>query len=293
MASFQNLCARERTLDFDAYWRAGADAELHHFIGKDIVNFHGLFWPALLCATGHRLPTALHAHGFLTVNAAKMSKSKGSFITARDYLDHLDAEYLRYYFATKLGGGVEDIDLNWDDFLARVNADLVGKVVNIASRSAGFLHRGFGGRLPPRGDAPALVAEFAARGDAIAGHYEALEFGQAMRAVAALADRANQYLSARQPWRLAKRDPRALEVQAICGTAMELFALLALYLKPVTPGLAARSEAMLATELRWDARERPLPAGAALAPFKPLLVRARREQIDAALASAARVGAGS
>ena len=285
MACFQNLCARESALDFNAYWGAGADTELHHFVGKDIINFHGLFWPALLCATGHRLPTALHAHGFLTIDAAKMSKSRGTFITARDYLAFLDAECLRYYFATKLGSGVEDIDLNWDDFLARVNADLVGKVVNIASRCAGFLHRGFDGRLPARGDEPALVAEFAQRADAIAARYEALEYGQAMRAITALADRANQYLSARRPWELAGRDPRASAVQAVCGTAMELFALLMLYLKPVTPNLAARGEALLGVELDWAARERLLPAGGAIAPFEPLLVRIKRERLNEMLSA--------
>ena len=281
MASFQALCAREDGLDFDAYWRADSDAELHHFIGKDIINFHGLFWPALLSATGHRLPSALHAHGFLTVNAAKMSKSRGTFITARDYLAHLDAEYLRYYFAAKLGAGVDDIDLNWDDFLTRVNSDLVGKVVNIASRAAGFLHRGFEGRLPERDDDPALVAEFVERAEAIAARYEALEYGQAMRAITALADRANQYLSARQPWNLAKRAANAPEVQAVCGTAMALFALLMLFLKPVTPALVERAEALLGVELRWESRARLLAPGSVIAPFKPLLLRVRPEQIDA------------
>ncbi len=286
MACLQNLCAREPGLDFDAFWSPDSDAEIHHFIGKDIVNFHGLFWPALLAATGHRLPSALHVHGFLMINGAKMSKSRGTFITVRDYLQHMDPEPLRYYFATKLGAGIDDIDLNWDDFLSRVNSDLVGKVVNIASRSAGFLSRGFGGRLPAQCDDPALVAEFVAAADGIAARYEALEYGQAMRAITALADRANQYLSARRPWRLAAQRADDPQVQAICGTAIELFALLMLYLKPVLPNLVARSEAWLGVEFRWEARGELLSVDA-IAPFQDLMRRVERSEVDAMLAAAA------
>jgi len=200
MASFRNLCER-RGLDFDAWWKADARTELYHFIGKDILRFHTLFWPAMLNGAGFRTPTAIFAHGFLTVDGQKMSKSRGTFIKARTYLDHLNPEYLRYYFAAKLGSGVDDIDLNLEDFVARVNSDLVGKVVNIASRCSGFINKRFGNRLSDQCSEAALYAEFVADGAAVAAHYERREFSQAVRRIMALADRANQYIDAHKPWR--------------------------------------------------------------------------------------------
>jgi methionyl-tRNA synthetase len=243
MASFQNLCEREG-LDFDDYWKADSDAELYHFIGKDIINFHGLFWPAMLDGAGLRKPTAIFSHGFVTVNGAKMSKSRGTFIKARTYLDHLDPEYLRYYFAAKLNSRVDDFDLNLDDFVQRVNTDLVGKVVNIASRTGNFVAR-FGGRLGSDLDNPALVREAQQAAPRIAELYEQREFGKAMREIMALADHANVYIADKAPWTLAKEEGRQQEVLAICATALNVFRLLVLYLKPVLPGLAERAEAFL------------------------------------------------
>ena len=276
MASSEKL-NREIGADFDDWWGADSDAELHHFIGKDIINFHGLFWPALLDATGHRLPTAIHAHGFLTVNGEKMSKSRGTFILARRYLEHLDADALRYYFAAKLDGGVGDIDLNLDDLRARINADLVGKFVNIASRCGGFLTRGFEGRLAAP-DAPALVARGVDAAATIAERFETREYAKAIRDITALADETNAHISERAPWDMAKKDPNAAEVQAACSTAIAMFRLLALYLKPVTPDLAERAEAFLGEELRWnqlrrDARE------IQVAPFEPMRSRIEEEQL--------------
>ena len=205
IASFQNYC--ERTgVRFDDYWSLDSSAELYHFIGKDIINFHGLFWPAMLYSSRLRTPTAIFAHGFLTVNGTKMSKSRGTFINASTYLEHLDAEYLRYYFAAKLTAGVDDIDLNLEDFTQRVNSDLVGKVVNIASRCAGFLRKGFDNQLTASTAEPELVQEFFDAGDGIAELYERREFNKAMREIIALADRANQYIDMKKPWVLAKEE---------------------------------------------------------------------------------------
>jgi methionyl-tRNA synthetase len=280
MASFDQYCQRHNDMDFDSYWRDGADTEVHHFIGKDIINFHALFWPAVLEGAGHRKPTRLHVHGFVTVDGTKMSKSRGTFINAETFLAHLDPEYLRYYFATKLNGTVDDIDINLDDFVARVNADLVGKVVNIASRCAGFIHRLCDGRLGTRIHDEPLWNDFVSAQDAIARHYEAGDFARAVREISALADRANQYIAHHAPWTLAKDPERHADVQDICTQGLNLFRVLIGLLKPVLPRTAANSERFLAVPaLDWHAlgsylRDHRINA------FEPLLTRLERAQVD-------------
>mgnify|MGYP000470575494 CR=1 FL=1 len=222
MASFQHLCDRTEGLDFDEYWLADSECELYHFIGKDIMYFHTLFWPAVLAGSGYRTPSSVFAHGFLTVNGQKMSKSRGTFIKARTYLDNLHPEFLRYYYAAKLGPTIEDIDLNLDDFVARVNSDLVGKLVNIASRCAGFINKQFDGRLAAALPDDALFAEFAEASESIARHYEAREYSKAMRLVMALADKANRYIDEHKPWVMAKDEDRLPEVQNVCTQGLNL-----------------------------------------------------------------------
>ena len=282
MASFQNLCEREG-INFDDYWKADSDAELYHFIGKDIINFHGLFWPAMLDGAGLRKPTAIFSHGFVTVNGAKMSKSRGTFIMARTYLDHLDPEYLRYYFAAKLNSRVDDFDLNLEDFAQRVNTDLVGKVVNIASRTGNFVKK-FGGRLGDDLDNPLLAREAQEAASRIAAFYEQREFSKAMREIMSLADHANGYIADKAPWSLAKEDGKEQEVLAICTTALNVFRLLVLYLKPVLPGLAERAEAFLdIPPLTWADAE-TLLINHPINKFKPLLSRVDMAHIEAMLA---------
>ena len=282
MASFQNLCEREG-INFDDYWKADSDAELYHFIGKDIINFHGLFWPAMLDGAGLRKPTAIFSHGFVTVNGAKMSKSRGTFIMARTYLDHLDPEYLRYYFAAKLNSRVDDFDLNLEDFAQRVNTDLVGKVVNIASRTGNFVKK-FGGRLGDDLDNPLLAREAQEAAGRIAAFYEQREFSKAMREIMSLADHANGYIADKAPWSLAKEDGKEDEVLAICTTALNVFRLLVLYLKPVLPGLAERAEAFLdIPPLTW-ADAGTLLLDHPINKFKPLLSRVDMAHIEAMLA---------
>jgi methionyl-tRNA synthetase len=288
IASHEVLCQQEGD-DFDAYWLPGGDTELYHFIGKDIVNFHGLFWPAMLDSAGLRQPTAVYAHGFLTVNGVKMSKSRGTFILAETYLAHLDPEYLRYYFAAKLSSGVDDIDLNLDDFVQRVNADLIGKVVNIASRCAGFLRKKFDNKLSANCSEPELVQSFIDAGDSIAALYEAREFNRAMREVIALADRANQYIDDKKPWVMAKDEAQASAVQEVCSVGINLFRVLATYLKPVLPNMAQKSEAFLCTSLDWTALETPLVQHQ-LAPFEPLLQRVDADVVAAMVDASKRDG---
>ena len=284
MASFSNLAAspagRARGLSFDDYWSPDSSAELYHFIGKDILYFHTLFWPALLEGAGFRRPTAVHVHGFLTVNGQKMSKSRGTFIAAATYLEHLDPEYLRYYYAYKLGAGLDDIDLNLEDFVARVNADLVGKYVNLASRCAGFISQRFDGQLADMLDAPELQQRFIDAGSSIGTAYESREFGRAMRETMALADEANRYIDDRKPWVLA-RDPHSLpRVQAVCTQGLNLFRLLTVYLKPVLPRVATRAEAFLDSgPLNWETRLQPL-LGTRIAAYEALLVRVDPEAIS-------------
>ena len=283
IASFRNLCDRRGDLDFDAWWRPGSDKELYHFIGKDIVYFHSLFWPAVLHGSGFRTPTAVHAHGFLTVNGEKMSKSRGTFIRASTWLEHLDPEALRYYYATKLGPGVEDIDLSLDDFVQRVNSDLVGKLVNIASRCAGFIHRVADGRLAPALPDPALHAEFVAAGPEIAECFEQRRYGQAIRQVMALADRANQYIDREKPWVMAREPGRERDVQAVCTQGLNAFRSLVTWLKPVLPHLAAEAERFLACPpLAWDDAAVPL-LDHRIGPFEPLMQRIEPAAVQALL----------
>lgn len=272
MGSFENFCARRPDVDFDAFWERGHDTELYHFIGKDIINFHGLFWPAILHSAGLRTPSAVYAHGFLTVNGTKMSKSRGTFIDARHYLEHLSAEYLRYYFAAKLGAGVEDIDLNLDDFVQRVNADVVGKLVNIASRCAGFLRREFANRTSAALAEPALMRRFTDAAEPIAAAFEAREFSRALRLIMELADHANQYIDEHKPWQLAKDPQQRQRVQDVCSAGINCFRMLMIYLQPVLPRTAERAAAFLRSELVWSELPRQL-LGHELAPFTPLLQR--------------------
>jgi len=292
MASFEAFCKRSG-YDFDAYWKPGHDTELYHFIGKDIVNFHTLFWPAMLSSVGYRTPTGVFVHGFVTINGQKMSKSRGTFINASDYLAHLDPEYLRYYFAAKLSSAVDDLDLNLDDFVARVNSDLVGKVVNIASRCAGFISKGFDGLLSAQCSEPALVAEFQAAKAEIAAHYESRDYSKALRQIMALADKANAYIADKAPWTLAKTDKQSPEVQAICSTGINLFRLIMSYLKPVLPAMTARAEAFLAiAPLQWDSVDSLLLAHR-IGPFTPLLTRIEPDKVAAMMATAGAGAAGA
>ena len=264
--------ARRDGLDFDAWWGPASTAELHHFIGKDILYFHTLFWPAMLTGAGFRRPTAVHTHGFLTVNGQKMSKSRGTFITGGRYLERLPPEPLRYYFAAKLSPGVEDMDLSFDDFVNRYNADVVGKLVNIASRCAGFIARG-GGRLATELPEPALYAEFAEARGRIAERYAGCDFQSAIREIAALADRANQYIDTHKPWNLAKQPARAAEALAVCTQGINLFRVLITYLEPVLPAMAERAATFLGRGVRrWDEVATPL-LGTPLAPYEPLATR--------------------
>ncbi len=280
MASFRNFCDKQG-LDFDEYWAEGSEAELYHFIGKDIIYFHALFWPAMLHGAGFRKPTTIHAHGFLTVNGQKMSKSRGSFIKARTYLEHLNPEYLRYYFAAKLGAGVDDIDLNLEDFVQRVNSDVVGKVVNIASRNAGFITKRFGGRLSAELAEPALLEEFVAAGDSIAEHYEKREFSRAVREIMKLADRANQYIDDKEPWVVAKEGSRSQELQDICSMGINLFKVLIGYLRPILPGTAEASEAFLKIgPQQWIDIATPL-LDHEIGKFKPLMTRVDPKKVEA------------
>lgn len=289
LASFLHLAKQRADLDFDEYFKPDSDVELYHFIGKDIVYFHTLFWPAVLEGAGYRKPTGVFAHGFLTVNGQKMSKSRGTFIAARDYLDHLDPEYLRYYYAVKLSPGIEDIDLNLEDFVARVNSDLVGKLVNIASRCAGFIHKNFDGVLSAELERPELYAEFVASSAVLAQQYEAREYSRAMREIMRLADLANQYIDERKPWVLAKEGKDA-EVQQVCTTGLNLFRALMLYLTPVLPATAARAAEFLQTEAaQWNDAEQPL-LGKSIAKFKPLLTRIEAAQVEKLVAASTEHG---
>ncbi len=280
MASFKHFC-QQQGLDFNAFWGKDSDTELYHFIGKDIIYFHALFWPAMLSGAGFRTPTAIFAHGFLTVNGQKMSKSRGTFIKARTYLEHLNPEYLRYYFAAKLSNGVDDLDLNLEDFSQRVNADLVGKVVNIASRCAGFINKRFQGRLSKKLVEQDLYDTFARCADEIAGLYEQREFGRAMREIMALADRANQYIDEQKPWVLAKEAGQEQAVQDVCTLGLNLFRVLMVYLKPVLPAMAQQVESFLQIEpMTWEQVQHPL-TDHTIASFTPLMTRVEPSHIEA------------
>ncbi len=279
MASFMNLCGRRKDLDFDAYWRPGSDVEVYHFIGKDIMYFHTLFWPAVLGGAGFRTPTSVFAHGFLTVNGQKMSKSRGTFIKARTYLDNLDPSFLRYYYAAKLGPTIEDIDLNLEDFIARVNSDLVGKLINIASRCAGFINKRFDGRLADRLPDENLFADFQGAADSIALLYERREYSKAMRSIMALADKANRYIDEHKPWVMIKDADRIADVQLVCTQGLNMFRSLIIYLSPVIPAVAASARRFL-NEERWQWQDATSPLLAATLPrFEPLLTRVEPDQV--------------
>ena len=278
LASLQHYCETHGQGDFQQLWQA-EDTEIYHFIGKDIVYFHSLFWPAMLHGAGLRKPTSIYTHGFLTVNGQKMSKSRGTFIKARTYLDHLEPEYLRYYFASKLSGSVEDLDLNFTDFMQRVNADLVGKVVNIASRCAGFIHKHFAGKLSLECSAPELLAQFIKAEALIAENYETREYARAVRHIMELADLANQYIDAQKPWMLIKEPGQEAQVQNVCSMGLNLFKILTIYLKPILPLMATQVEEFLnIPELSWMDIATPLQAHT-INPFKPLKTRITPEQI--------------
>jgi len=279
LASFKNLCDREN-INFDDYWKKDSKAEVYHFIGKDIINFHTLFWPSVLEGAEYRKPSAVFAHGFLTVNGQKMSKSRGTFIKARTYLDHLNPEYLRYYFAARLNNRIDDLDLNFEDFAQRVNSDLVGKVVNIASRCAGFIVKRFDKTLSDELSEPALYNKFINAGDDIATHYENREFHAAMREIMELADHANQYIDEKEPWVIAKQVGKEQELQNICSTGINLFRVLITYLKPVLPVTAEKAETFLnCGPLQWDDLQNPL-INHGINKFKPLMTRVEIEKID-------------
>ena len=281
MASLMDLANQRGDAEmFDRFFALDSDAELYHFIGKDIVYFHTLFWPAVLEGADFRRPSGVFAHGFLTVNGEKMSKRRGTGITAATYLDELNPEYLRYYYAYKLGPGIDDLDLNLEDFVTRTNSDLVGKYVNIASRCAGFIAKRFDGRLADTLDEPALYDEFVRAGDEIATAYENREFSRAMRQIMKLADRANQYIDEHKPWQLAKDAEQLPRVQIVCTQGINLFRVLTTYLKPVLPGVAAAAEEFLNDgELTWDGREHAL-LGREILKFRPLMTRIEQQAVD-------------
>jgi methionyl-tRNA synthetase len=279
MASFLSLCRRDG-IDFDEFWGPDSPHELYHFIGKDIPYFHALFWPAMLSGGGYRKPSGLFVHGHVTVNGQKISKRRGNAVTAAEFANKIDPDYLRYYYAAKLGSTIDDLDLNLADFVAKVNADLVGKLVNIASRCAGFVHKLGLGRLADRLPEPALYAEFAAAADDLAADFEQREFARAIRKIMALADRANQYIDEKKPWLMAKDASAAADVVAVCTLGLNLFRALIAYLKPVVPALAARAEALLASgELGWDSARVP-QLGTKIAKFESLLTRLDLETVE-------------
>ena len=284
MASFKNLCDRT-DYDFDIYWNKESSAEVYHFIGKDIINFHTLFWPAMLTSAGYRTPSAVYAHGFLTVDGTKMSKSRGTFINAQTYLEHLNPEYLRYYLAAKLSSGIDDLDLNLEDFVLRVNSDLVGKVVNIASRCAGFIGKGFEGKLASELDSPELLEEIQASKAEITNHFNEREYGKAIRVIMALADKANQYINDKQPWVIAKSDRQSLELQQICSTGINAFRLLIAYLKPVLPAMAEKVEEFLGIDALCWADIDTLLTDHSINKFQPLMTRVESDKIQAMVAA--------
>ncbi|HRD69869.1 MAG TPA: methionine--tRNA ligase [Legionella sp.] len=283
MASFKKYC-NEHGASFDEFWKKESTTELYHFVGKDIVYFHALFWPAMLAASGHRLPTAVFTHGFLTVDGQKMSKSRGTFLEARTYLNHLNPEYLRYYFAAKLNGRVDDLDLNFDDFTNRVNADLVGKVVNIASRCAGFINKRFDNQLSDTLCEPQLYAELIESREVIIEALIARDYARAVRQIMECADRVNQYIDINKPWILAKDESSLPKVQAICTMGINLFRILMTYLKPIVPRMAQAAEEFLNCDpLSWSSIDTPL-LDHKINPFQPLMVRVEKEKIEAMFA---------
>ncbi len=279
-AIFKNLCADRPDLNFDDYWSSTAKTELYHFVGKDIINFHAIFWPAILKSADFRTPTAIFVHGYLTVNGQKMSKSRGTFITARHYLNHLNPEYLRYYFATKLSKKAEDIDFNFEDFSQRVNSDLVGKLVNIASRCASFINKKFQNKLSKSALNPQLIQKFIDKGDQIASAYENRDYSRAIKSIMELADQANQMIDAEKPWLLIK-DPELVDkAHQVCSLGLNLFRILMIYLKPVLPMTAEKAEHFLnIPAMTWEQRQKGL-YDHIINSFTPLLQRISEETID-------------
>lgn len=284
MATFKKYCEMNN-LSFDEYWHKDSTTELYHFVGKDIVYFHALFWPAMLAASNHRMPTAVYTHGFLTVNGQKMSKSRGTFLESRTYLTHLNPEYLRYYFAAKLNGHVDDLDLNFEDFSNRVNADLVGKVVNIASRCAGFINKRFDNYLDTTLCEVALYDELLAMRKSVMDSFIGRDYARAIRQIMEAADKVNQYIDAKKPWVLAKDETQLAEVHAVCSMGINLFRILITYLKPVLPLMAKACEDFLNCEpLMWDSIDKPL-LNHQIKPFAPLIQRVDKDKIAAMLAA--------
>lgn len=280
MSIFDHFCQHNPRYQFDDYWGANSTHELYHFVGKDIIYFHALFWPAMLKGSDHRPPTNVFTHGFLTVNGQKMSKSRGTFISAQTYLNLLDPEYLRYYYAAKLNDSVDDIDLNLSDFVQRVNADLVGKLINIASRCAGFITKQHDGMLAESLENPELFEACIAQSTRIAQHFESRNYHHAIREIMSLADSANQYIAEKEPWVLAKQDGKATEVQQICTQGINLFKVLVGYLKPVLPALSAKVEHFLNIEpLTWESTLQPL-LHHQINPFKPLMQRLDPDMVE-------------
>lgn len=284
MSSFLNYC-RENELRFEDFWSADSNAELYHFIGKDIVYFHAIYWPAMLDGAGYRMPSGVFAHGFLTVDGQKMSKRRGTFIFAQDFARHVDPDYLRYYFAAKLGPAPEDIDLSLADFVAKVNSDLVGKYVNIASRCAGFIQKLSSGRLSDQLADTALYERFVSEGESIAADYESRNYARAVRRIMALADDANRYIDEHKPWIMAKESSNHEAVVAVCTQGINLFRVLSIYLKPLVPNLCERVEAFLGQgELAWHDAAAPM-TGCEIQPFKSLLKRLELEKVEAMVKS--------
>ncbi len=280
MASFKELCERVN-LDFEDWWKIDTDTELYNFVGKDIIYFHTLFWPAMLMGAGYRTPTAVYAHGFLTVDGAKMSKSRGTFIMARTYLNHLNPDYLRYYYCARLGPGLTDIDLNMDDFVNRVNSDMVGKVVNIASRCAGFIHKGANGQLAANLPDPVLYQHFIDQREAIATDFEERNYQSAIRRIMALADEGNRYIDQHKPWQLNKLEDQQENVQAICTQGINLFRVLMTYLAPVVPFTSALAEDFLGVSLDlWSELDQPM-LDVPINKFQPLMTRVDPLKIEA------------
>ncbi|MCX8726668.1 methionine--tRNA ligase [Gilliamella sp. B2838] len=280
MGSFLNYCNKHNKPIFDEFWNKGSTTELYHFIGKDIVYFHSLFWPAMLDGSEHRKPSNIFVHGYVTVDGAKMSKSRGTFIQASTYLKHLDPDCLRYYYAAKLSPHIDDIDLNLEDFVQRVNSDLVNKVVNIASRSAGFISKRFDGKLSDNLAEPELYALFVEKSIVIADYFEQRESGKAIREIMALADEANRYIDEKAPWVVAKQEGQEQTLQDICSMGIHLFRILMTYLKPIVPSLAQRTEEFLGSQLAWDSINQPL-IGHTINRFKALFNRIDMDKITA------------
>jgi methionyl-tRNA synthetase len=280
LASFLNLCKKTSDLNFEDYWLNKNSNEIYHFIGKDIVYFHTLFWPAILEGSGFRKPNSVFAHGFLTINGKKMSKSRGTFIKARTYLDHLDPTYLRYYYAAKLGPSMEDIDLNFDDFILRVNSDLIGKLVNIASRCATFINKNFDSKLASKHDDPSLFQEFLNKSKTISKYFEHREFSKVIRETMKLSDMTNEYIDKNKPWVIIKEKDQGTKAQEICTQGLNLFRIIMIYLTPVLPELSKKSQILFKEQLwTWSSLENPL-LSCNISNYKPLLLRIEKSEVN-------------